>query len=855
MDSMEGATPCGLRIINNMGAWRTWPIVFLIFLFKDALNKDINRSVQLGSAVTAWEGSCAVLSCKILTYRTIANFTWYYNPEYDDAVKTFKGTIVYQSTKNAELNSPFADRVQYVGTDEKNCTILITNLTRQDSGSYQLRLMGKDWKWMSKSMLNLTVSDAGPGLKLHQVPEMQENQKVALTCSIDYDCPFYNMTLTWLQNVNGKEEMIIKKDIGEKRSTTTKLTFVPSWKDNNKMITCLLQRMNGANDNRTIQLDVKYAPQSVQIKAESPIKIVEGNTRTLECSVESSNPPNPTITWYKNNQRLNSKANREQFDESGRYYCEAKNEVSAKKSNTVEISVLHAPKHIFIQKPKENIKEGSKVSLNCSTVANPPVSRYIWYKNERLCFNGTDSRYNFPRIRENDSGSYVCEAFNDQGTSRSSPTKLDVKYPPKNVTVVIKPDSKQFREGTLVTFECVVNNSNPDVTDFAWRKNKIPLFPFSGKKAIRVEDAGMYTCEATNEIGKSPSDEVFVEVLYPPKSSSCTIPNGTNKREHKEAILKCPSMQSNPKISSYEWFKSRKLYKTTNSDSLYFPNVQWTDSGYYSCKAINTLGSSPEAECAYLRVEYAPKNVSISVSPGNFVTENINVQLTCTASANPNNNLEYTWYHKDQALQKSEKGYVLPNVQMSHAGEYYCVVQNGIGSNKSQVVHLHVSYSTNTIAMYSAAGIGPLIAIIIIVALIVHFGVWQKTCRKTDNDRSDSAFFVLKKKHNEVSDQLEQDAPSEDSLTDRINYASLQFPMSSNGGQNQPRRNPNHPEPNDIYSVVQKPRSAAEYENIDSSKITQDEYQDEIHYSIITNLNKSTARERDPDVEYAMLKH
>ncbi|XP_044138545.1 B-cell receptor CD22 isoform X4 [Bufo gargarizans] len=685
MDSMEGATPCGLRIINNMGAWRTWPIVFLIFLFKDALNKDINRSVQLGSAVTAWEGSCAVLSCKILTYRTIANFTWYYNPEYDDAVKTFKGTIVYQSTKNAELNSPFADRVQYVGTDEKNCTILITNLTRQDSGSYQLRLMGKDWKWMSKSMLNLTVSDAGPGLKLHQVPEMQENQKVALTCSIDYDCPFYNMTLTWLQNVNGKEEMIIKKDIGEKRSTTTKLTFVPSWKDNNKMITCLLQRMNGANDNRTIQ--------------------------------------------------------------------------------------------------------------------------------------------------------------------------LDVKYPPKNVTVVIKPDSKQFREGTLVTFECVVNNSNPDVTDFAWRKNKIPLFPFSGKKAIRVEDAGMYTCEATNEIGKSPSDEVFVEVLYPPKSSSCTIPNGTNKREHKEAILKCPSMQSNPKISSYEWFKSRKLYKTTNSDSLYFPNVQWTDSGYYSCKAINTLGSSPEAECAYLRVEYAPKNVSISVSPGNFVTENINVQLTCTASANPNNNLEYTWYHKDQALQKSEKGYVLPNVQMSHAGEYYCVVQNGIGSNKSQVVHLHVSYSTNTIAMYSAAGIGPLIAIIIIVALIVHFGVWQKTCRKTDNDRSDSAFFVLKKKHNEVSDQLEQDAPSEDSLTDRINYASLQFPMSSNGGQNQPRRNPNHPEPNDIYSVVQKPRSAAEYENIDSSKITQDEYQDEIHYSIITNLNKSTARERDPDVEYAMLKH
>ncbi|XP_066461721.1 B-cell receptor CD22-like [Eleutherodactylus coqui] len=829
-----------------------------MLLFKGVYN--IVDQVKLGSNVIAWKGSCVILPCEIISNADIHNYTWYHNSVYDDQEKNFEGAIVYQSKGNLEIDNSFKDRVKHRANTVKDCTILIRDLQSEHDGRYQIRLMGKekgknkDWKWMSSNM-SLTVRDIAPDLKLDAASEMEENKRVTFTCSIDYSCPSNDLSLTWLHDVNGAA---IKNET-HKISITTTLTFVPTWKDNKKNISCLLYRMNEMEGNESIQLNVKYKPQNVTIIAKSPtISLLEGQNITLECSVESSNPPNPNIIWYKNGQKLDSEAYKKTVDESGQYHCEAQNSMGTSKSNTVEISVLHPPKHITIQKPQGNIKEGFPVTLNCSTVANPPVSHYTWYKNKMLVSNSTDSRYNFSKITENDSGFYECEASNSQGSNTSSLMYLDVKYAPRSVKVVIKPDNKQFHEGTMVTFECVVNSSNPNVTNIAWHKNdKLHKTVGSYEQAIRAEDAGTYTCEATNEIGNKFSDRVSIEVLYPPKNSKCTIVSGNIRKEQDQVSLQCTSDESNPKISSYEWFKSEEPYKNTTSKTLQLQKVQWTDSGIYTCKATSAIGSSKRATCLPLMIQYAPKNVTVRVSPGNSVTEYTDIKLICKGNANPNNDMVYTWYYKKEPLQQNRMEYTLANIQMSQAGEYYCDIRNSIGSNKSQVVYIHVSYSLYTIGMYTAGAVGSLIVLILIVVLILHFRICfrLRTCRKTNNDRSDSSFFVLKKTTNEQSDQLGQHTPSEDSFTEQINYASLQFPASTNGGQIPPRNKTSCPDPNDIYSVVKKPRSTAEYENVESSKITQDESQDEIHYSTIANLNKHTAAERGPEVEYAMLKH
>ncbi|XP_056399450.1 B-cell receptor CD22-like isoform X4 [Hyla sarda] len=662
--------------MDNLPPQRTLTFLFLVLFFK-AVFSEQDSHVQLASSVTGWEGSCAVLPCEIIYNHDIDYYMWFYNPVFDKTTSDYKGTIVYHSTKMEEVDSSFIDRVEHIGMTVKNCTILIKNLQKNDTGHYKLRKIWKDNKWMSKQELSLTVSETAPELKLHEVPKMQENKEVTLTCSIDYFCPSNAVNFTWLADVNRKVTTTdVRNDISTTR-TTTSLTFVPSWEDNNKMISCVLDRMNREKENKIIQLDVKHAP--------------------------------------------------------------------------------------------------------------------------------------------------------------------------KNVKVVVKPDGKQFLEGKSVSFECVVKSSNPNVTKIKWKKNDKSVTVSIGNKSIEAADAGTYTCEATNEIGTSSSDAVTVEVHYKPKYSDCKI-NEKNKKEHDELILKCPSRKSNPDITSYEWFKSDELYSTTTSDSIKITNLKLTDSGYYSCRAINPIGRGPKAECEYIWIHYAPKNVTVGVSPGNYVTENTDVRLNCTAKANPAIH-RYSWYHNKKPLQTSQKEYVIVNIQLSHMGEYYCIVDNTIGSNTSQVIYLHVSYSFYTIAIYTAAAIIPFIILILIVVLIIRFRICfrLKNCRK--EDRSDSAFFVLKKTNNEASDHPGHHTRSEDSLTEQINYSSLQFPISTNGGQSQPGTI--YPNPDDIYSVVQKPATTADYENV---KKAEDDSQDDIHYSVIANLSSATVKERGQEVEYAMLR-
>ncbi|XP_069804279.1 B-cell receptor CD22 isoform X2 [Dendropsophus ebraccatus] len=1008
--------------MDNIQLRVKWTFLLLLFLFR-AVFSIRDENVKLGIRVSAWEGSCALLPCEIISRHTIDHYLWFYNSEFDKDKKDFKGVVVYHSKNEAEVNSYFKNRVEYRGKGAKDCTILLKDLKKNDTGSYDLRQIWQDGeRWMSKSSLMLTVSES-KGLNIH-VPEMQENKSVTLTCSADYYCPVYDKLIWHHVGMTDNKRTTTTPTM---TTTTTTLTFVPTWEDDNKNISCVLQRMNETKEMKTIQLNVKYAPRKVQINSESPITFREGNNVTLECSVESSNP-DVSITWYKDSKELKgSEEYKQVFNESGEYYCLAKNSVGTAKSNPVEISVLYGPKSVSIQEPEGNIIEGSKVTLTCISDGNPPVHHYIWYKNGGEDVRSNNSQYQFSRITEKDSGSYECKASNAYGSVRSMPVQLDVKYLPQNVTVVIKPD-KQIREGTQVTFNCVFTNGNPPDTNITWHKNKnpvipfkvtktiqaadagsysckagnkvgssfsnpvdvdvlygpksvsikkpegnimegskvtltcisdanppadpylwykngveysrsnnsqyqfsritkmdsgsyectasnaygsvrsmpvqldvqyppknvkvvinpenkqlrqgtqvtfdcvfdkgnpvdtkitwhkkgIPVAPFKLAKTIEAADAGSYSCEAENKVGSSFSNPVDVDVLYPPKNSKCKILNGNEKRERESAELKCPTQEGNPKNLKYEWFKYEELYGTTATDTLIIPNLQWTHAGTYSCRAINIIGRSMKAVCLVLKLQYSPKNVTVGVSPGESVTEYTSVTLDCTAKANPPI-LSYTWYHNNKSLETNHAKHILASIQLSHAGEYHCYVTNEMGSSRSLGVHLHVSHSFSTITKYIAAAILPLILIILTVLIIrFRFCIRFKTCRKTDGDRSDSSFFVLKKAHNELSDQLDQQTASDDSLTEQINYSSLQYPVSTNGQESHPRTNTMCSDTSDIYSVVKKPITA-EYENIESIEKTQDDSQDELHYSTIANLNKGTRRVHcDPEVEYAMLKH
>ncbi|KAM9299080.1 B-cell receptor CD22 [Gastrophryne carolinensis] len=871
--------------------------------------------------VMAWRGSCVLLPC---TYsypygNTVNNFTWYHNAVYDKTVTDFIGTVVYNSKNNTAAGDLFAGRVQYMGTTDKDCTIMITNLQKEHEGSYGLRLRGtvvynsknntaagdlfagrvqymgttdKDCTIMITNLqkehegsYGLRLRDSEPALKVNAPNEIKELELVTLTCSVNYYCPYYNISLFWIGDVNGTETTTIKNNTNA-ISTTTSLSFQPSWEDDKKNVTCIFRRNYEEEEvSETIQLDIKYAPKNVKILPNnSSITFIKGKRVTLSCTVGSSNPPDYKIHWFKNNNEKNAQFNQIKMEvsESGNYYCSAENNMGNIKSNVVEVSVLYAPDKPKIQTTPGypgDIREGQTVTMTCSTRSNPPVSQYLWYKDGKECCKESSRQHTIYNIQIQNSGNYKCSARNDLGTAESIMLFVNIgihtrlraqprdtgdevgvvylamgdagKDAPKNPSVVLDPDKTTFVEGTYATFHCVVNSSNPAVSNVAWYLNGVKKQNFPISRVIKVEDAGKYHCVAGNHIGTTWSQAVEVSVLYPPKSAHLQVSLSSIK-EGTDFSLSCDAGASNPEKKSYEWHKNGIVLKTTESATMYF-KAKWTDSGRYSCKAVNKIGNVASNQID-IDVKYAPRNITASIYPDHHVHENTDVKMTCTAISN-SGPVTVSWFRNNKLRSSSNKYLVLLNVQLTDSGEYYCVASTDIGAAKSNTVSLQVSYSSYSIGKFVASGVSAFILLIIFIFLVVRFRIRIKDAcsRKKADDMTDSTFFVLKKSHNDALDNGGQQTPSNCSSTDQLNCSNRNFSTSTRRPVITPRSETNHNDITTIYSVVKK--STPEYENIESSQNVHEESQDEIHYSEIAHLSKDVARrERGPEVEYAMLR-
>ncbi|KAL1005536.1 hypothetical protein UPYG_G00060350 [Umbra pygmaea] len=156
----------------------------------------------------------------------------------------------------------------------------------------------------------------------------------------------------------------------------------------------------------------------LQVKM-TPPTCNEGQNVTLTCSSMCSLNDNPTYTWYKKNV-TSLKASGQSYsitnitsEDSGEYYCEAENEYGHLNSSNLCVDVHYSPKNTSISiSLSGEIMEGSSVTLNCSSDANPPVNKYTWYKKNVASPKASGQSYNITNIRSEDSGEYYCEAEN-----------------------------------------------------------------------------------------------------------------------------------------------------------------------------------------------------------------------------------------------------------------------------------------------------------------------------------------------------------------------------------------------------------------------------------------------------------
>lgn len=195
----------------------------------------------------------------------------------------------------------------------------------------------------------------------------------------------------------------------------------------------------------------------VEITGSSSGVFKEGDTLSLSCTVQRSEPWPSSYTWYKNrNLFVSSKfiyVERLQPEDEGSYTCAANNIVGTGTSPSLQISVQckvsvtpvsHScifdimkieifSSDFFSDRPRRttiitnaNVKVGQHLMLSCVTEANPYPLSYSWYRyenktqNTKLRMQEIRKTLHFSQLQRADEACYTCSATNAISTGEQS---------------------------------------------------------------------------------------------------------------------------------------------------------------------------------------------------------------------------------------------------------------------------------------------------------------------------------------------------------------------------------------------------------------------------------------------------
>ncbi|ERE72247.1 hemicentin-1-like protein [Cricetulus griseus] len=291
--------------------------------------------------------------------------------------------------------------------------------------------------------------------------------------------------------------------------------------------TCHVSNIAGTAE-KSFRVDI-YVPPIIEGDLATPSnkQVVIGQSLILECKA-AGNPP-PVLTWLKDgvpvkaSDNIRIEAGGKTLEilsalevDRGQYICVATS-VAGEREIKYEVDVLVPP---AVEGGDETsyfiVMANNLLELDCQVTGSPPPT-IMWLKGGQLI----DERDGFKillngrklvvaQAQVSDTGLYQCVATNIAGDNKKE-FEVTVHVPP-----TIK--SSDLPEKTVVrnkpvTLQCIANGiPNPSIT---WLKDEQPVNTAQGNLRIQssgrvlqiaktlLEDAGRYTCVATNAAGEA----------------------------------------------------------------------------------------------------------------------------------------------------------------------------------------------------------------------------------------------------------------------------------------------------------------------------------------------------------------
>ncbi|XP_033488144.2 cell adhesion molecule CEACAM5-like isoform X1 [Epinephelus lanceolatus] len=497
------------------------------------------------------------------------------------------------------------DRVQLT---DGGANLTILNVTRYDKGPFRCQVSNPVSNDNSTS-ITFNISYGPDNVTLTMSPSQEyhaEGSNIDLMCSADSKPAAQFM---WL--LNGS----LLSDTGPE----LRLTNIQMSKSGNYSCQAYNSKTLRYESSPPATISVLTRVANVVVTSDPPDLVEFNSSVRLSCSASGSFL---SFLWLNGSSEVTESdrvqltdgganltiANVTRYDQ-GPFRCRVFNPVSNGTSDPVNLSISYGPDNInvTVSPSQEYYGEGSDISLMCSAVSRPPAL-FHWFVNGDL-LSDTGPELRLMNIQMNHSGNYSCQAFNNR-TLRYQTSQSSVVSVLEIISgASLKPSTNVLIEGNSFNLTCdaagsvftrkwMKDGSDLILSDniILYDENRVLFF-----KSLTRKDSGEYSCTVSNPVS---SDEAkySMEVNYGPENVQITGPSEIHLNEN--LTLTC-SAESRP-LATYTWI----LNGTEIHNSAVFTkvNVQPSDSGIYTCEAMNDVTERKRSAVHELSVTVKPQH-------------------------------------------------------------------------------------------------------------------------------------------------------------------------------------------------------------------------------------------------------
>ncbi|XP_033933466.2 basement membrane-specific heparan sulfate proteoglycan core protein-like, partial [Pseudochaenichthys georgianus] len=581
-------------------------------------------------------------------------------------------------------------------------TLLIPNIQRSDSGTYMC--VGSNSVGSNSSPLKVSVLKAdhvSSAVSIQpSIADVQEGQSLDLSCFAPGNPP---PQVTW-SKASGRLS-------SNHQVVGSQLRILSASPEDSGEYVCRVQGHSGNSNFQQASVSVSVTSSSSRLQ--SPIIAIEphsaavrvGASSSFRCKVYSGAQPIRLQWKLANNQPLPGNV-QVSADGSvmtvakarplnhGAYRCVASNPFGITQT-IVSLIVKESPVATVTPVGPLHVRVGDPINLECQG-SGEPLPSVSWHRLDRnrktLLSSPVPMEGNavmqILAARPEDSGTYVCSARSNEGSSETrvevlvegglveggglqepSPPRASV---PEPLLVVV--------EGRTATLRCEAHGVPPPT--ISWSKLRSPLpwrHSVTGGSlvlpSVGRQDSGEYICSATNSLGAS-EVTVALDVETPPYATS--MPDDVAVRVGEVIRLQCLAHGTPP--LTYTWSKldgELPPRAQLSGGDLQIDLATAEDAGSYKCIASNKVADSEVIARVTVRSPLAVK-----VSPQVEVkAQGSAVEFTCSAAGGLETKVE--WLKEGGALPPNHhiKDGVLriENLEQSNEGVYICRASSAYG--------------------------------------------------------------------------------------------------------------------------------------------------------------------------------